>query len=132
MSSAFDQIGEAGAAATLAAAQAMGVRISLQHRSGEAATLWAEIIGQVLGAMQLPGVESEAGVLMVLIPVQTGFAVMTSTTRPVTIGDRIEYPLSSGRYFWVEYESDIEQLDNGYVYRVQAREHKSITVGVMS
>jgi hypothetical protein len=130
--SAFDAIGQAGAAGVLATAVSMGTRISLQHRSGTAATLYAEILSQAIGGMRMRGAGVEEGTLVVMIPVQSGFAVMTGTTRPVTVGDRIEYPLSSGRYFWIDDDTDIEQLDNGYVFKVQAHEHKTGTVGILS
>jgi hypothetical protein len=113
-------------------AKAMGTQISLVHRSGTPVTLDAEILSESVGGMKQPGTEVEAGMLIAAIPVQTGFVVQTGTTRPITVGDRIEYPLSSERYYWVEDDADIRMLDNGYVYEVTARERKTLTAGVLS
>jgi hypothetical protein len=63
----------------------------------------------------------------------SGTAAITpvlSPSKPITVGDRIEYPISSGRYFFVS--DDISQLANGYIYVVPCTEHKSLTMGVRS
>lgn len=130
--SAYGQIGDACAAGELAAAQACGVQISLSHRGATAATLWATVLEQGIGVDEsTPGRQVERGVLLLAIPAQSGFAAMTGSARPITGGDRIEYPLSSGRYFWVT-EDPIKMEPEGHVFTVTAIERKTLTQGIAS
>ncbi len=128
----YDDVGSAEAIATLAEAQAIGVSVSLTHRETAAVTLSALILKQGLSEERIRGVLREIGILVLRIPVQTGFAVMTDNARPITEGDQLEYPLDSGRYFFVKSEEDIEQGSNGYDFLVKFIEKKSLTFGARS
>ena len=129
---AFEEIGAAEAEAELAVARELGKQGSLSHRGAAAATIYLFIEALRLGtAKPHIGRRVETGELVALIPNQTNFAAsMTTATRPITKGDRLEYPLSSTRYFYVQQEEDIEQLANGYIYRVRFTEHKTKDLGV--
>ena len=67
------------------------------------------------------------------IPTQTGLlAAVTSTkTAAITGGDRFEFPLSSGRYWFVTSDG-VKPVDNGYVYLVTVREERALTLGQRS
>ena len=124
--SAYTDIGLAEAEAVLAEAQAIGQQFTLAHRDGSANTLWGLLTEQTLEASSRGGLESSTGILDILIPVQTNFAVMSNNQRPVISGDKIVW---SSRTFFVRSNNDIEQQANGYIYRVIAIEEKIITEG---
>ena len=130
--STFSEIGAAESKGTLAEAKAIGKQIGFVHRALAAVTLDALIIYQGLNKELIRQRMVEVGIIVVRIPVQTGFAVMTTNARPVTEGDRIEFPLNSGRYFRVNQEEDIKQDANGYDFIVKAVEQKTLTWGVQS
>lgn len=132
MSGVFAEIGAAEANATLAEAQAIGQQFSLTHRDNAAVTLYALISEQKLTDDRQRGRLKEVGVLLVRVPVQTGFVVMTDESRPITKGDKAEYPLNSGRFFFAETEEDIEQKSNGYEYKITFKENKTLTFGARS
>ncbi len=129
---AFENIGLAESAAVLAEAKAIGKTLTLTHRATSAATLYFLPIEQSIGKELRRGRLVETGTLDAVIPVQSGFAVMTTNARPITEGDLCEYPVSSGRYFFVKSEEDVKQEAHGYVYRVKFTEKKSLTFGATS
>lgn len=125
----FEVIGAAESTAVLAEAQAIGQQITLTHRDTTPADLYALILDQSLsGETVRLGQRVEVGNLTVMIPVQTGFAVMIDQERPITAGDTIEYPKDSDRLFQVT-SAEIAQRSNGYVYVAQCREQKTKTTG---
>lgn len=130
----FDAVGSAEAKGELAAARAFGEKAALSHRGAADVTLYIWVEHLSLGsAVPNKGRQVETGRLVCLIPNQSGFvAHMTTTTRPITKGDRITYLLGGTRYFFVQEESDIEQLGNGYIYRVTAIEHKTKDIGIIA
>lgn len=129
--SAYASIGAALGSAALATAKATGITITFTHRALTAVTLYATVVSRGIGVEELyDGHKAEVGVMLLDIPVQTGLAVMSNNQRPISDGDKIEYPASSGRYWRVA--GSIEERANGYVYRVPIREEKAHTVGVPS
>jgi hypothetical protein len=134
MSDAYADIGAAEAAGVLAEAQASGQQISLSHRGATANTLRAIVDDVRLSADRPQAMRSvETYDITVIIPDQTNFsAQITGTSKPITKGDRIEYPLLSGAYFYVQSEEDIELIANGFIYKVKATSRKSLTLGVKS
>ncbi len=129
MSTTFDVEGAAEANAVLAEAQVRGVQIKLSHRGAAAITLWALQIAQTLGSTTLQrGNKKETAEMQWLIPVQTDFPVMDGFERRITESDDIEYPVDSDRHFSVE--DGIEVLANNYLYKIKAKEKKTITGGM--
>lgn len=133
----FNRIGAAEARAELAVARATGNKINFKFSDTSDVVELYVILEQRIGAKTVgSGLRSGGGrrvgigILMLTIPVQDGFAVMTDDQRPIREGSRIEWPQSSGRYFYVDEETeDIQQKSNGYVYVVKATEHKTSTLG---
>lgn len=138
----FDQIGIAEASAELAVAKAIYAQVNFWHRSepmisgvaqAKTGTLWVTITRLEIGRYDPQKKRSaETGFIEMIVAVgQVGFAYMFNNQRPVTPGDAFEYPIGSGRYFSVmmDEEDGIKQLCNGYVYRLRAKEKKTITLG---
>ena len=128
----YDLIGQAEALGAYVEAQVIGKQIKLSHRGGSDVTLDCNILGQGIGKLEIGGRLMETGTLDFEIPVQPGFAVMSTNARPITEGDRVEFPVGSGRYFFVEASTDIEQASNGYRYKVRAYERKTFNFGARS
>ena len=132
--STYTDIGAAEAEAELAVAQAIGVQISLSHRGASANTLYAILNDIQLSAERpQPMRSAEVQEISLTIPNQTNFtASITTAAKPVTKGDRIEYPLSSGVYFWIQNDEAIECISNGYIYKVKAASRKTTALGTKS
>lgn len=129
---AYARIGSGEARGVLAEARAIGQQINLWHRDGSSTTLYAIVNDLILGGEKPQlGRLVEKGEIEVIIPNQTGFTADISTTeKPITQGDKIEYKVDSGRFFFVN--EDIKQIANGYIYKVRATERKTLTLGVKS
>lgn len=143
MASAYSEIGAGQAEAALAVSKTIGVYIGLQHRTSLACAYAAQIRENKLSGQEpQKGRLVEEGKITFLIPSQpaiSGFSGYSGTStispilspsKPITVGDKIEYPIGGGRYFFVT--DDVEQIANGYIYIVPCTEHKSITMGVRS
>lgn len=134
--SASARIGAAEAAAILAEARAIGETITLTRPTIGDVDLYV-LLEENLGAETVGlfraggGRRVQKGKLSITIPNQTGFAAaMTNDQRPIREGHRIEFPVDSGRYFFVDPEPEsIRKASHGYVYHVQATEDKTATVG---
>lgn len=130
MADVYDIIGAELAAAELEVAKAIGKRFLLNHRELGNTTLYGTVIELELGKEQVNrGKRVETGGLKIRIPVQTGFAVMTSNQRSITVDDKITFPYDSTRYFWVK---EIKLEANGYIAVVIAGERKTSRFGPSS
>jgi hypothetical protein len=142
MSSARNAIGAGLAKAELAVAKATGVQLGISHRSSDPAAFWGTVLEERVSFEPGQG-HRQMEVLTVefLIPAQSPEAVdgydgeitifpMTADAKPLTEGDRIEYPISSGRYLHVV---DVPKVTHhGYCYHVTAESSKSLAAGVRS
>lgn len=124
--SVFSVVGRAQALAHLAVAKATGIQITLSHRNATAVTLWALVVGENVGKIGQGGMIIEERVLDLSIPaVQTGFAVTTDETEPLTPGDVVTY---LGRKYSVC--DPIDKKSAGYIYLPHCLEKKPLAVGV--
>lgn len=144
MSSLFDKIGEAVADGELAAAKALGVTMGFKHRDELPIPVKVSFAQQKLGAEQMQSSRlAEVGEILMYVPAQSyafsgvsGFsgsyaisaATGTAKTAYITVGDRWEYPIGSGRYFRVVRDG-VRSVDNGWIYEVVIREERGITFG---
>ena len=137
----FNQIGTGLGRAELAVAKVTGQVIGFTHRANLPTALHCSILDNRIGAEDNPnGRQLEKAEITIIIPVQTfafsgvsgfsGISAITSQTtfqKPITIGDRIEWPIGSSRYFYVD--ADVEVLDNGYNYKVHGKNQRTLTAG---
>jgi len=140
----FDQLGKDLGAAELEVAKAIGVLVGLQHRQQLAVPVYAQVIDQEHDALYNSlGRLSQTSSVTFFIPAQapafsgasgfsggTGVSACSGTGKSITNGDRIEWPIGSGRYFWVD--TPIRTTHNGYVYEVTAQEIKTLRGGEKS
>lgn len=133
MSAAFDDVGEAEAIAILAEAKAgdRGIIFGFSHLGAAEVTLYGLLVSKKLGSDRPnPGRSVETGKMQIVIPKQTNFSLPMSTNqRPICRGDAIQWPASSSRYFYVESDSDMQELSAGYAIQVQVLERKTKTIG---
>jgi hypothetical protein len=140
----FDRIGKDLGAAELQVAKAIGVQIGFQHRQQLQVPLYAQILSQEHDSLySSSGRLTQTASTTFFIPVQPpafsgysgysgaqGVSACSGVGKSITNGDRIEYPLYSGRYYWVE--APIRTIHNGYLYEVIATEIKTLRGGEKS
>lgn len=124
---AYTSIGKAEAQALLGECKALGSVIAFSHRGATAVDLYAVTIRSGLQVINTRMGLLERNQTVLLIPVQTGLAVISTAVKPIVKGDRIEYPKSSGRYF--EVADTIPHDGNEYIFQVTLTETKSLTHG---
>ena len=129
--SVYGAVGTAESAGELAIAKALGVQVSFSHRGAAAVSVWCEVVSNEFGARDISEgraiVETEE--LILRIPKQTGIGDADDSTRPVTAGDRFEYPLLSLRYFFVPDDAAVAAVSNGHIWLVRVRREKPLTAG---
>jgi len=144
MSNFFDQLGRDLGRTELEVAKAIGVLIGLQHRQQLQVPLYAQVIDQQHDSLYNSlGRLSQTASTTFFIPAQApafsgvsgfsgaqGVSACSGTAKSITNGDRIEWPIGSGRYFWVD--TPIRTTHNGYVYEVVAQEIKTLRGGEKS
>jgi hypothetical protein len=142
----FEDIGRACGKAELAIARQIGVTIGFQHRDNLPVPLKASIVGQAVGTdFSSKGKLNQTQEIRLIIPAQpplfsgsSGFSGSlgisafnnVGKTKDVIAGDRVEWPVQSGRYLWVD--GEVEAIHNGYAYLVRATEQKTLTGGARS
>jgi hypothetical protein len=145
MDDVYAEIGQAVASAELEVARATGQLVGFAHRDALPVPLWVTVLSQELGTGETSrGKLNQAQRLRVLLPSQppafsgaSGFSGTQGVSgcnaglaRDVVPGDRIEWPVASARYFWVD--EDVEATDNGYCYVVRASQSRTLTAGARS
>ena len=130
---AFDDLGRADALATLAEAQAIGVKPNLTH-AGTTTGIWTIILGQeIVTRGKGDGREIQELKMTFRVPVQAGFPVATTDAQPIQNGDAWEYPAGSGRLFYTnQIDKAVEINATIYVYDISAQERRTITAGLGS
>lgn len=140
----FYRLGKDLGAAELEVAKAIGVQIGFQHRQALQVPLYAQILTQEHDSLyNSTGRLSQTASVTFFIPVQPpafsgysgfsgaqGISACSGTGKSITNGDRIEWPIGSGRYYWVE--TPIRTIHNGYLYEVIATENKTLRGGEKS
>lgn len=142
MSEVFDVIGSGMAKAELAVAKATGTTIGFQHRDELPVPLRVSLLDYNIGSQDSPsGRKLETADITFIVASQSplfsgvsGFSgtstiyAMTGQAKPVTVGDRIEWPLASQRYFYVIDEPK-PCIHNGHAYVIHASSHRTLTAG---
>ena len=139
----FDRLGYAGARAELRLAQRLGVLIGFSHRSAPEMAIYATILTQDVGSdTTITARQKESYKATFLIPVQkdantgataiypTDSTLIAPDNKCITVGDKIQWPATSGRYYFVS--EDVKTNDNGYVYYVSVEACKVLTLGQRS
>ena len=140
----FYRLGKDLGAAELEVAKAIGVQIGFQHRQQLQVPLYAQVLSQEHDSLYNSlGRLTQTASTTFFIPVQAptfsgysgfsggnGISACSGTIKSITNGDRIEWPLYSGRYYWVE--TPIRTIHNGYLYEVVATEQKTLRGGEKS
>ncbi|HUX31557.1 MAG TPA: hypothetical protein VMV78_13180 [Thiobacillus sp.] len=143
----FDTIGSECSKAELAACRAIGVIMGFQHRSELPVPIRCDIAEHSAGAEEVNSRRlAEVNEIRMFVPAQSpafsgvsgfsgAYAITASTTSnktaAITAGDRFEYPLASGRYYWAKNDG-IKPTDNGHTYEVTIREERGLTLGQRS
>lgn len=143
----FQVIGVGLNAAELAVSKAIGQVVGFQHRASLPIPLYVQFIDIAGGAEQAQrGRLVDKNVIRMILPTQayafsgaSGFSGVSSVTPvnssgktgTIVVGDRVEWPIGSGRYFWVV-EEGIDPIHYGYSYVVTAREERAVTLGQRS
>ena len=117
-------IGAIEAAAILVEAQVFGETVSITHRSGSSATLYALVKPLGTARFREGRTTSEMRRIEVRLPVQSGFAYPTGDTEPIIDGDMITW---RGRNHVVL--PPIVMESDGHVYVIEAQEEKPISTG---
>lgn len=136
MTTSRQNIGLAEARGCLAEAKAIGNVVRLIRPGVADVNPLYVLLDEMIGAETVGkftsggGRRVQRGTLEIKIPVQTGFAVMTDDVRPIREGHEFEYPIGSGRLFFVDADPDsIKQTSQGYIFHVKAIERKTATLG---
>lgn len=137
----FNQVGTALGRAELVIAKNIGQVVGFTHRAALPTPLWITLIDYKVSSDENPsGRRLEVTDATFLVPVQgpafsgvSGFSgtstiFPSSAQKPITVGDRIEWPVGSQRYFFV-LQDGMECIHNGYAYMVKAQHQKSLTIG---
>lgn len=144
MASIFHDLGRDLGAAELEVSKAIGVLVGLQHRGQPSVPVYAQVLDQEHDSLySSAGRLSQTQSTTFFIPAQApafsgasgfsgamGVSACSGTRKSITTGDRIEWPIASGRYFWVD--EPIRTLHNGYLYEVIATEMKTLRGGEKS
>jgi len=130
---AFEQIGSGLATADLAVARAIGIIVAFTHRAEAPVNISCQLVEETSGNDEPQrGRFLQWTNLKLVIPVQSGITRDLDATRQAIIGgDKIEYPLGSGRLFYVM-PDELKKIHNGYSYLCVARSEKTLTLGPKS
>jgi hypothetical protein len=137
----FNQLGRDLGSAELQVAKAIGQVVGFSHRQGEPVPIWAQVLDQEHDSLySSTGRLSQTASTTFFIPAQppawsgvsgfsgaVGISACSGVGKAITTGDRIEWPIGSGRYFWVD--EPIRTTHNGFVYEVVATEIKTLAGG---
>jgi hypothetical protein len=143
INSRFDVLGSRSGRALLRISQRLGVLIGLSHRGGTETVIYASLPSQDIGsdtAMASRQKEQFDGVFRIAVQpdAMTGGPAIWATddttqgieAKPLTVGDRIQYPYGSGRFYFIDKE--IPVTANGYSYTVHCDACKVLTLGQRS
>lgn len=129
--SVFSRVGAAEARAHLAEAKRgdRGIQFTFTHLDDAPVNLYGLRISEEIYSKRAKGQRAEMATLALSIPVQTGLLPQTDSARPIRFGDKIEWPLSSGRILFVASVA-IAENSNGYIFEVTCNEKKMSNLGV--
>ena len=139
----YDRLGFTGARAELRVAQRLGVLIGFSHRSQPEFAIYATLLQQDVGSeTAITNRQKEFYKGTFLIPVQndavtnavaiypTDGTAIAPENKPITVGDRIQWPANSGRFYYIN--EDVKTNDNGYTYICSAEACRPLTLGQRS
>lgn len=136
----YDRIGRDIAKANLAVCKSVGVVVGFQHRDELQVPIRAMLLEQSEEDKDLPyGRRTEHDSINLMIPTQqpawsgaSGFSGSWSVVpgwsgAAPSCGDRIEYPVGSGEYFYVE--GTVEPINHGWTYRITGVKSRTSAIG---